>query len=267
MNLARRPGFVAPPKGVPTDRAAAPRGEAYRGLRWGQISARWYGASSVYDVQPSLVLPSARPSRGGVWLYAPTTLPTGGACIEVSQVYQRLAGEIATGKYFGLWDWCESGPNGKFAVFEPEDSLFHERYVRSYQGRDTYAVSIVTPNTGHTYGQCWYASIYDYDAGGWVGRLVSCGIPFHGDAVNGWTMWDSWYVADNGRCPTLPSIRALDVSLADPGTSSYVAFTNYPADHADLAPSGRCWARGKYRFDFPVPGLAANTWRADTPTP
>src|SRR5205823_4742066 len=120
VNLARRPGFVAPPKGVPTNGAAAPRGEAYRGLRWGQISAQWYGASSVYDVQPSLALPRARPSRGGVWRYAPTTLPTWSACIEVSQVYQRLAGEIATGKYFGLWDWCESGPDGKFAVFEPE---------------------------------------------------------------------------------------------------------------------------------------------------
>jgi hypothetical protein len=80
-------------------------------------------------------------------------------------------------------------------------------------------------------------------------------------------MWQSWYVAQAQQCPTLPSIRALDIALADPGSSTFDAFTNHPADYSSWGPRGGCWKSEIYTFDSPVPGLAANTWRANTPNP
>ena len=221
----------------------------------------------MYDLQLSLALDPAFPGRDGAWVYAPTMRAPGGACIEMAQVYQRLSGEDTTGKFFGLWDWCESPPHGSWAVFESVDETFINRYVRPYQSRNTYAVTLVTPNTGHTSGQCWSANIYNYEVGGWVERLQSCGTPYPGAGAVGWTMWQSWYVTQARQCPTLPSIRALDIALADPGSSTFDPFTNHPADYSSWGPRGGCWKSEIYTFESPVPGLADNTWRANTPDP
>lgn len=270
VNLAARPGFVSPPKRDPT--VPPPPGEGDRGLWLGQITEPWYGASSVHDVQWNLTIDTTFIGRNGAWIYAPTMLPPGGACIEITQVYQRWAVQDTTGKYFGLYDWCESDSTGRFVVFDSEgDTAFSNAYIRPYQGRDTYDASIVTPATGHTYGQCWYADIYNYTLGGWQEFLRSCGNPYHQAQNYGWTMWESWYTADDGVCRSYPSIRALAIAFADPDSSKWVPITNHPSDHWNLTGGHYCWGQGGttpvYTFESPVPGLAANTWRADTPNP
>lgn len=270
-NLSRDPGFVQPPRSVTgVTRFAAvppPPGTGDRGFYLSQATREWYGAYAVYDLIGNLGLPAALPGEAGVWVYAPTTMPAGGSCIEITQVYQRLAGGATTGKYFGVYDWCESGPIGQFDVYQPETSTFTNRYVRTYQGRSTFAVTIVTPNTGNTYGQCWYAHIYDYLLGGWEQRLQRCGTPTHGAGDTGWTMWESWGLMNNGRCVTLPSIRALDISIADPVSSGFAPFTDFPSDFSQLGPVGACWQNGTYSFSSPVPSLGVNTWRGNTPNP
>ena len=97
-------------------------------------------------------------------------LAPGGSCVEITQSYQRVDGGATTGKYFGIWDWCQSPPEGQFDVYEPQVTTWQNRCVRTYQGKPMYTVSIVTPNTGSTMGQCWYAHLYDYLLGGWVQR-------------------------------------------------------------------------------------------------
>lgn len=161
--------------------------------------------------------------------------PDQGSCLEATQVYRRLAGGATTGKYFGVWDHCQSGNPGAFLVFEPQDPNWQNRYVRTYQGKPTYSVSITTINSGSTMGQCWYANIYDYILGGWVQKLSRCGIPVHNWAYVGWTMWESWYLTNSTICPTLPSIRSLDIVLYDPYTASPTPFTNWPSD---IGPNG-----------------------------
>ena len=274
VNLAARPDFVPPPKRVPTGPNPPPPGSGDRGIGWSQITKPWYGAYSVYDVQCNLYIDTVFAGEPGAFIYAPTTLAAGGTCIEITQVYERLRGVAATKKVFGLYDWCQSDPNQRWALLEDEeDSVFKTRYVRSYQGRDTYSVAVVTPNTGHTSGQCWYAHIYNYEVGGWVQRLVSCGTSYSGTGNAGWTIWESWFTANDNVCRTYPSIRALDIALADPDSAKFLPFTNYPQDHWNHAPNGMyCWSGPDiwgtiYTFEFPVPGLAANTWRGDTPNP
>jgi hypothetical protein len=264
INLARAPGFENFPKRGMAGKShdAPPPGNGDRGFWLVQASRAWYGMSSMYDLNLSLGLPSP---WGGhdVYVYAPTTQAPGGACIEVVQVYRRLNGGATTGKYYGLWDWCIES---RFVILEAQITSWTNRYVRTYQGKPMYAVSIATPNTGSTYGQCWYATIYDYLLGGWVQKLQRCGAPLHSFGATGWTMWESWYLT-NGACPTLPSIRALDISLYDPQTSNPVPFSDWPSDYSALGPYGVCWPSGPYSFESPIAGLGANSWRGNTPYP
>jgi hypothetical protein len=243
-------------------------GDGDRGFFWDQITRPWYGAAAVYDVNMSLALPTVW-SGTATWVYAPTMLPPGGSCLEATQVYRRNAGGATTGKFFGIWDFCESGTPGQFDVWESQDPVWHNKHVRTYQGKPTYSVSITTINTGSTVGQCWYGSIYDYLAGGWVQKLSRCGFPTHNWAYTGWTKWESHFLMHSTFCPTLaiPSIRSLDIVLYDPYTGTPTPFTNWPTDLAQLGPKGSCWVNGNYTFDSPVPGLSANSWRANTPNP
>lgn len=267
-NLARRPEFAnAPKRGRPVSggiEVPAP-GTGDRGFWLAQASVPWFGSYAVYDLNMSLGLPAAW-NTNGVWVYAPTMMPPGGSCVEVTQVYRRLHGGSTTGKLFGIWDWCQSG-TGEFDILEAQVTAWTNRYVRTYQGKPTYAVTIVTPNTGRTMGQCWYAHLYDYLLGGWVQRLARCGTPVRQSPALGWTMWESWWLTNSSSCPVMPSIRSLDIVLYHPNTGAAVPFTSASSDYSPLGPTGTCWQNGNYSFASPVPGLALNSWRGNTPYP
>ena len=262
VNLAAQPGFVSPPKRTPLD--PPPPGEGDRGFWLSQVTKPWYGASGVNDVVWNLHIDTTFIQRAGAWIYAPTMLAPGGACIEITQVYQRRAAQDTTGKFFGLYDWCHPQAQADdFVVFMSEgDVAFKNAYIRPYQGRDTYSTYIVTINTGQTYGQCWSAGLYNYEVGGWVEMTPErCGNPNHQAQEYGWTMWESWYTSDDAVCRTYPSIRALGITLAHPDSSKYVPFTDYPSDYWSLTGGSYCWGQGGtnpvYSFESPVPGLAA----------
>lgn len=54
----------------------------------------------------------------------------------------------------------------------------------------------------------------------------------------------------------------------DPATGLPYPFTSAPNDFWELGPFGDpCWQTGVYTFNSPIPGLVANTWRANTPNP
>jgi len=269
QNLARRPEYVNPPK---RGRGQAnrpletpPPGTGDRGFWLSQATAPWFGTYAVYDLNMSLGLPAAS-NPNGVWVYAPTMMPPGGSCVEVTQVYRRLKSGSTTGKLFGIYDWCQSG-TGEFDVLEAQVTAWTNRYVRTYQGKPAYSVTIVTPNTGRTMGQCWYAHLYDYLLGGWVQRLARCGTPARQSPALGWTMWESWWLTSTSTCPSMPSIRSLDIVLYSPSTGAPVPFTDAKADYSQLGPTGTCWQNGIYSFASPVPGLPVNSWRGNTPNP
>jgi hypothetical protein len=271
-NFATRPGFAhAPKRRALSLLGGPPAGTGDRGFLLHQNSRPWYAVYAVYDINMSLALPAAWGGNSGVYVYAPTMMPPGGACVEVTQRYQRQAGGSTTGKWFGIVDWCETdAPEGyEWALLEPQVTSWTNRYVRTYEGKPTYLVTIVTPNTGNTMGQCWSANLYDYILGGWVERLNRCGTPQHGHGTTGWTLWESWYLAQSAAtCPSLPSIRSFEVMLLDPNTGLPVPFTDWPNDFSQHGPQGVCWeSPGPYTFTTPIPGLSANSWRGNTPNP
>jgi hypothetical protein len=279
-NLVDSPGFVPPPKRAhrpppapssdqvvamtPIPPPPGVAGTADMGWFLYQRPTPWYGVYQVNDLQMSLALPPPT-SAGlpGVFLYAPTLLAPGGSCLEVSQVYRRLTDGVTTGKIFGVFDWCQSGTDGAWIVMQAQVQSWQDRYVRSYLGRPTYTVTVVTPNTGNTMGQCWYAAIYDYLAGGYTQVASRCGntniglIVGAGEVRTGWTLWESWYFMDGGRCPAVPSIRALDISYAHPDSIVYVPFSNYPSQRAPKPAEGVCWTNSTFSFDSPVPGAGS----------
>ena len=240
-----------------------PPNKGDRGFWLTQSSAAWYGSYAVFDVDSTLSMPAPLSGYTAMTLYAPTMLAPGGSCVEVTQSYRSGAGITGTERVFGVYDWCASSP--KFEVYEEENAAFRQRYVRTYQGKPTYAVAITTPNTGSTSGQCWSANLYDYLQGGWVQKWSSCGASLVGTTA-GWIFWESWDMMDTNVCPTLPSIRALDISLANPNYPyGWVPFHRYTSDYSAFGPSGYCWTNSVYTFQSPIAGLDSNSWIAKTP--
>lgn len=231
----------------------------------------WFGVYGAFEFNPTLTLPQPGPS-GVIWLYSPILLPPGGGCIEAVQEYER--GTITgpnTFRYFLLWNHCEGSAPGYPEVEVLQTTLWTDRYVRSYQGKPTWTATIVTPATGNTNGQCWYANIYDFLQGGWVQLMDSCGYPHYGHTF-GWTAWESVNLMELGYCPTIPGIQAVDIRLGWAWPPPYfygqwVPYTDFPTAYSFFGPTGLCWTNGTYSFESPVSGLPLNSWRGHTPNP
>lgn len=233
-----------------------------------QTTKPWYGAYALQDIGTSISLPSGAPANADV--YAPTMLAPGGACIEATMAHVRSSGAML--HQLWAWDWCHgtygSGA-GAGASWDLTSGAFQAAYVRTYQGKPSIAVSVVTPNTGNTNGQCWFMDLYNYTVGGWQQLHSSCGYTLTIGGLLGWNYWESHGVLSSTSCPALASVIASDISLADPNTSSWTAFTNFPADYSlQNVNFDYCFGGGGgFTFRFPVPGMSANTWRAETPNP
>lgn len=288
INLVGKPGEVLPPRfrsrktpsgSVGFVQGTPAPGSADFAIKMQQYTQQWYGVYQVNDVGLDLVLPQ-RTAQDTGYVYAPTLLPPGHTCIEVTTVHRRGPGASAPTKHYQGWfDWCYLGPTGvegRWAVFVPIDaqSGFLDRYVREYLGKPTLTVSIVTPTT---FNGCWYGHMYDYLVGGWVQTLASCTRPTSyspGDfgGAHGWTAWESWYVAGNPVCPLLLDIRALNIQFANPNTSQFQPITDTPNDVSATGSVSNCWTNlgyGPYTFVFPGggAGLPANSWKAITSVP
>lgn len=248
-------------RGAPPKPVLLQSGGSYRGFYLFANTKNWYGVHSIKDVSLNLNLPTPGPA-GAIWLYAPTTLPPAGSCIEGVVRHERTIFVPTTIHYLGWYDWCTTSNQWHLA---PMDASFQSKYVRTYNGKPTLAISIVSPVSGPA-TDCWYANLYNYNVGGWEGVFQSCGTSMSGWGNTGWTMWEAYNMGEVG-CPVLPSIRSMEIQLANPSTSQWVSFKNYPNDYAQLGPTGDCWYGGPYSFVSPVPGLASNTWRANTPSP
>lgn len=208
-------------------------------------------------------------------VYAPTMISPGGSCLEVTQANVRFTPFSGTQHFLGVYDWCTQ-PARLFVVRQPLDASFRNRYVRSYKGRLTYSVRQMTATrpdftVTSTVGGCWTVNLYDYLQGYWVqlGTTV-CGQPFHGLGTTGWTLWESYNVADGSiPCPSIPSVRSTDITLFMPRplfeAPTPQPFTNYSSDFSSRGATGACWTSLRYTFAWPAPNDALNSWQAATP--
>jgi hypothetical protein len=228
-----------------------------------QTSKTWYGVYSVNDVRLDIDL-----SVGGATsaqMFAPTIMAPGGACLEMTTWHTLQYGIPGTSHFQGWTDWCGSSPGLIGYAESLSDPTFQSKYVRTYLGQPTVSLVIVTPNTGHTNGQCWYGHLYNYNLGGWEQKATSCGFTANVSGVLGWAAWEAYGFDPGLNCPVTPSIRATSLQFADPSTSTWIPVTQYPIDVTGPSYSGTCFP-GTYKFRYPgtTVGLPANAWLART---
>ena len=237
---------------------------AYIGLY--QTTKAWYGTYAVNDVRLDIDL-----SVGGstsAQMFAPAVLSPGGSCIEMVTWHTLQYGIPGTTHFQGWTDWCGTNPGAILVAENLSDPTFQSKYVRTYLGQPTVALSVVTPNTGHTNGQCWYGNMYNYNAGGREQKLASCGPTKISSGATGWAPWEAYGFDPSSLCPVTPSIRATNLQFADPTSGSWTPITSFPIDVFGPNYVGSCFPT-IYRFRYPgtLVGLPANSWLAKTTTP
>jgi hypothetical protein len=209
-------------------------------------------------------------------LYAPTMLPHGGSCIEVTLVHWNGLYQNQPDHMFGVWDWCNH-PNGPFQYTEDMNnstwlanySYEHTPYTTGWSTTEQAAsIAIVADNPS---GQdqsydCWKAVLWNVRTSAWEQKYRSCGTTQIGHPT-GWIMHESAHMQGyyTPGCPTLPSLFADELFTAAPNGSG-VPLTPPTSGDGMTFPllDGSCWANASYSL-FNLPWNGWYGWQALTP--
>ncbi len=209
-------------------------------------------------------------------LYAPTMLPHGGSCIEVSIVHWNGAYWNQPDHMFGIWDWCNQ-PNGPFAYSENMASptwlanytTQHAPYTTSWSTTEHAAsIAVVADNSAgaDSSWDCWKAVIWNVRTSAWEQKYRSCGVPHV--TVTGWIMHESNHMQGyySPGCPTIPSLFADELFTATPSGNGVPLTPPTAGDGmTGLILDGPCWIGGTYSV-YNLPWNGWYGWQALTPT-
>lgn len=248
-----------------------------RGFWLYQNSQAWYGMYALQDARTDFQVPYysdiAYPNPQPM-LISPTMEAPGGACLEISIIHSAISNNPPTTSHAVTWaDWCNSingvlygSPTTWYDLTNP---AFAQDYIRPYNGQPTVTVYIVTPNTGHTNGQCWSSGLYNYTVGGYVEFANSCGFTQSSFGTYGWTMYEDYSLFAHNDCPAVAPQRSEIIELYHPSYGYGVQFTSYPTDYStlDLTNFLDCFYNGVYVFQSPAPNTLPNSWKVATQIP
>ncbi|MFT7839722.1 carbohydrate-binding protein [Saccharothrix sp. BKS2] len=133
------------------------------------------GAQATHTVNPGISIPSGNPDV----VYAPTLVPSGKTCIEVTTFYWQ------GGNGVGAWDWCAASPG--FAAVAWIDSSFLSTYTTSFQGLPAYEVLDVQTNA---VTNSWTAYLYNYTTSTWDALFTSADTAKLSETHGGWSMFE-----------------------------------------------------------------------------
>jgi hypothetical protein len=133
------------------------------------------GAQATHTVNPGISIPSGNPDV----VYAPTLVPSGKTCIEVTTFYWQ------GGNGVGAWDWCAASPG--FAAVAWIDSSFLSTYTTPFQGLPAYTVLDVQTNA---VTNSWTAYLYNYTTSTWDALFTSADTSKLVDPHGGWSMFE-----------------------------------------------------------------------------
>lgn len=140
----------------------------------------------------------------GQTLYAPTTRPPNGSCLEMGTAYTTPFRGAQTAVYVYVYDFCKSPRH--FVCTIPVDATFIQSYVQAVpNGQSTYKIRIMPNGDSLIATTVWSAMIYNNVKHDWDTLAVSQG--FVRSDYTGWT----WY--EKGQCSrTLKAIQASNIA-------------------------------------------------------
>lgn len=133
------------------------------------------GAQATHSVNPGISIPPGNPDI----VYAPTLVPSGKSCIEVTTFYWQ------GGNGVGAWDWCAASPG--FAAVAWIDPGFVSTYTTPFQGLPAYTVLDVQTNA---VTNSWTAYLYNYTTSSWDALFTSADTAKLSETHGGWDMFE-----------------------------------------------------------------------------
>jgi hypothetical protein len=167
------------------------------------------------------VLTGTSPISGGDYVYAPTALPPGGACIEMTTAY------TPSGPDLWAWDWC--GGRDTVGKLTAMNASFLATYTTTVNGRTTYSLD---EHRTSTTANTWTAYLYNYQTHVWDTYFTSSGTYDLPQFAFGWNMFEiyttvnpatgaGYYCHDlNGRSFESSGVQVMSGSTWVPVTPS-----------------------------------------------
>jgi hypothetical protein len=200
------------------------------------------GASAGLHATQSVITTGATTTTGGDYVYAPTAIPAGGACIEMTTAY------TPTGPYLWAWDWC--GGRDGVGKLTPMNAAFLSTYTSTVNGHAAYQLDVhKTSSTANT----WTAYLYNVQTKAWDTYFTSTGTYDLPQFPFGWDMFEI-YTTSGSYCHDLTG-QAFDSSAIQVYANNAWA----PADTTNAQttsrtiPSGSAYDCPQLTFSVPHP--------------
>ena len=160
-------------------------------------------------------------------LFAPTTRPANGACLEVGTAYTTDIVTKATKAALYVFNFCNSAgpdwliapdPNTGRPQYPIDDNFVATYTFQNAAGNHEYTISIFCEDTILTASSVWKAQLYNYQAKKWDDIASATG-RFLGDP-RGWSIFETWY--QKGQCSeSLHPLGADDLRYFNSTTASW----------------------------------------------
>jgi hypothetical protein len=155
-------------------------------------------------------------AQGVQTLFAPTTRPPNGSCLEMGTAYTKVIGR-PTSVHVYVYDFCKSPKRFIYAAIV-DDNFLRMYAGESLNGIHAYKIRIKPDGQSLTNQTKWSAMIYDYTKRDWVTIGVSQG--FVTSDRNGWSIFETWY--KKGQCSrTLKKIEVVNIAYYNAITDSW----------------------------------------------
>ena len=225
----------------------------------------YHGTEGVYTQQLTLLAPGAN-QVGDDLLYAPSTRPPNGGCIEGGQAYYN-GGQYTgynTHAYIFAFDFC--GGSGK--SFHPDtSSTWFNTYVRTDKDGPYYTIQLwngAGPNV-------WQQRYYNYTTNQFDLFYQTTG-NFTTDGLDGWAQFETKYNVQAGttaQCsPNLPNIQETSIRFYNGSQTIWLTPSNSSLDQptpgeTSYGSYGTCFNTNitPASYAFSLPYGKYDTWR------
>jgi len=233
-----------------------------QGPTW--TSTDFLGIYGAHNTQLSMEVADTPTPSDSFVLFAPTSMPAGSSCIEMSTVHRHYPNDTGTVHRAGWWDWCSDSTVSSFDIEEDmTNTTWKSWYTRTDGLGNRFYYMSITYDGSQGY-PCWNGMIYNYNFGYWESKIYRCyGFEqthnWTGNGNDGWSLWE-W--RDDKQCPDLARTAAYNLRAWSQSTG-WVNLQQ--AAPPPLASGNGCWlSQSSWSMDYTSNGTAAD-WFANTP--